>query len=102
MAGWHSWLAVALCVMVVAHVAGVAAESLLLKAPLVRAMITGWILLPADVIPTNSAPSPPNPCSGAPCRCWRHYRYGMGVGCEPSAARGSIDAGQLSLPVGMR
>ena len=59
MAGWHSWLAVALCVMVLAHVAGVAAESLLLKAPLVRAMITGWILLPADVIPTTQRPARP-------------------------------------------
>jgi hypothetical protein len=45
-AGWHGWLAVALCAMILAHIAGVAAESFLLKAPLVRAMITGWLPLP--------------------------------------------------------
>lgn len=38
------WLLIA---MVAVHVAGVAAETRLLRTPLVRAMITGWIPLPA-------------------------------------------------------
>ena len=45
--GFHEALVWLLLAMVGGHVAGVLLESLLLRSPLVRAMITGWIPLPA-------------------------------------------------------
>jgi len=50
----HEALVYVLLTMVSGHVIGVLAEGWLQKAPLIRAMITGWIPLPPDV----PAPSP--------------------------------------------
>ena len=54
----HEWLAYLLMVMILGHLAGVAVESVLLRAPLVRGMVTGWLPVP----------------DGEPRRTWRPAR----------------------------
>ena len=56
--GFHEALVWLLLAMVGGHVAGVLLESLLLRSPLVRAMITGWIPLP-QVLPLPSTLASP-------------------------------------------
>jgi cytochrome b len=44
----HEWLAYLLMAMIAGHLAGVLAETVLLRVPLVRGMITGWLPVPSD------------------------------------------------------
>ena len=53
----HSFLAYALMAMVAVHLAGVLADSWLHKSSLVRAMITGWKCVPAQLRVTATRPS---------------------------------------------
>ncbi len=50
----HMWLAYALIVMIIFHIAGVAFETRVQNVPLVRGMITGQLPLPADAIGFDS------------------------------------------------
>ena len=59
----HEFLALALMAMIAAHVAGVLLEGRLLRIPLIRGMITGWLPVPADEpVP---APRPARPWHAA-------------------------------------
>ena len=49
--GGHQLLAYLLMVMVLGHLLGVATEIVLLRVPLVRGMITGWLPVAADAAP---------------------------------------------------
>ncbi len=57
----HELLALALMAMIAAHVAGVLVEGRLLRIPLIRGMITGWLPVPAN----EPVPAP------RPARPWR-------------------------------
>jgi len=59
----HEALVFLLLAMVALHVTGVLAESWLLKAPLIRAMITGWLPMPRE-LPTPR-PHPARPFAAA-------------------------------------
>jgi cytochrome b len=52
--GVHQVLAYALAVMILAHLCGVALETVLLKVPLVGGMVTGWLPTPVDDASANS------------------------------------------------
>ena len=44
----HEWLAYLLMAMILGHLLGVLTEAVLLRVPLVRGMVTGWLPAPAD------------------------------------------------------
>lgn len=55
----HEFLAIVLMAMIATHIAGVLVEGRLLRIPLIRGMITGWLPVPADeAVPTPRAARP--------------------------------------------
>ena len=80
----HEWLAYLLMAMIVGHLLGVLVETVLLRVPLVRGMITGWLPVPAD----------------APQRSWRPGRpmlAAIGSGFA-AIAIGGLMAPLLKIP----
>lgn len=49
----HFWLSCLLLLMIAGHVAGVLVEGFLLRAPLIRGMIHGWLPIPEDLLQTE-------------------------------------------------
>ena len=81
--GFHEALVWLLLAMVGGHVAGVLLESLLLRSPLVRAMITGWIPLPRRYCRSRARPHRPScdrPC--LPSRLRRAAPPWPSAGCH--------------------
>lgn len=54
----HELLAYALALMVAGHIAGVLFESVLLRVPLIRGMITGWLPVPTTLLPATPLHGP--------------------------------------------
>ncbi len=57
--GAHQLLAYLLMAMIVGHLVGVFGEILLLRVPLVRGMITGWLPVPSDTLRSKWRPARP-------------------------------------------
>lgn len=80
----HEILAILLLVLIGGHLAGVMVETVLLRMPLVRGMITGWLPLPPSVVDRMPEPAQPG--------------RAMAVIAIVAAALSAVAAGLLSLP----